>query len=428
MSIDFVAELNIFSLSVAVSVFFFIAEYTISTLQKKKFFEFSDTLANTACGIIERGIYIVFAGVYYGAFELVYEYRIFTIPNNFLSICVLFILVDFLWYVYHRSGHVVNVLWAAHITHHQSEQYNFTLSYRVSSLQLFIRVFFWMLLPLAGFEPWQTTFIIGINAAYQFFIHTQLIKKLGFLEEIFVTPSHHRVHHGKNEIYIDKNYGGIFIFWDKLFGTFQREEEKVEYGITKSLNSYNPFQAWFHYYVDLYHASKMEVGLANKVKIWFAGPETLGPYYDSLDEDDYQPNKLTKSVKWYLGTQFSLLCVTCIVTFKLYGEYLHNNHMYVVIFFVSYSAISYSAVLENKSYSMSLEMFRILLTGLVLGGLALLFDNNIYYFIAGTYVAGYYLWLAKLKGELINVNSATQETITVTTQQNVQPTVRGSKT
>lgn len=359
MTIDFVKSLNSFSLSIAIMVLFFVAEYFISLGLKKKVFEFSDTIANTVCGIIERSIYILFAAIYFGSFEFVHEnFAIFSIPKTWWSAAILFVAIDFLWYMYHRSGHVINLLWAAHITHHQSEQYNLTLSFRVSSLQLFIRMFFWMILPFLGFDPLQTTVIIGINAAYQFFIHTRLINRLGFLEHIFVTPSHHRVHHGKNPQYIDKNYGGIFIFWDKLFGTFQKEEEEVQYGVTKPLNSYNPFQAWFHYFFDLYHASKMEKGFKNKVKIWFAGPETLGPYYDSLEPKEFKPNVLSPSLKWYIGVQFAFLCYVCIVMFKWYGpnSYLSNSEIMAILLFVSYSAVSFAAILENKRSAIYLEI------------------------------------------------------------------------
>ena len=351
MSIDFVKELNAFSLSVALMVLFFCAEYLISLGLKKKYFEFSDTITNTLCGIIERSIYIVFGFFYYGAFEFVYtHFHLFEIPNNWATKIILFVLVDLLWYVYHRSGHVINLFWAAHITHHQSEQYNLTLSFRVSSLQLFIRMFFWMALPLLGFDPVLTTVIIGINAAYQFFIHTRLVNRLGILEEIFVTPSHHRVHHGKNPEYIDKNYGGILIIWDKLFGTFQREQAEVQYGITKPLDSHNPFMAWFHYYIDLYHATKLEEGWRNKLRLLWAGPESLAKYYNYKQSEAFVPRKLSTHMKRYLGTQFAVLCGLCVAMFAWFGpdNYLRYREMFVIVLYVSFSGIIYAAILDNK--------------------------------------------------------------------------------
>ncbi len=402
MAIPYLEQVNAFSLSVTIMIALLAAEYLLSVLINKKVFSFSDTLTNTACGVMERGIYILFAFAYFGAFDYVYQFRVITIPINWWSVAILFLAVDFIWYVYHIGGHLVNVLWAAHITHHQSEEYNFSLSFRVSSVQLLIRVFFWVILPFLGFDPLTTTIMIGTNAAYQFFIHTRLVNKLGFLEHILITPSHHRVHHGKNAKYIDKNYGGILVIWDKMFGTFQKEEEEVEYGITKSLNSFNPITAWFHYYRDLYRASKMEEGFFNKIKIWFAGPETLEKYYNSIPEREYIPNSLNRSLKWYLGLQFSLLCLLSVMMFKWYGNLLDDQDMVVVIIYCAFCGVSYSAVLENKSYSVYLEVVRVCVTSVLIACLTFMLSNPIYLILGFGYCAIFIWWLHKLKGRLLN--------------------------
>lgn len=405
MAIPYLEQVNKFALSVLIMMLLLIGEYVASLLLKKKVFSFSDTITNAACGIIERGIYILFAFAYFGAFDYVYQFRLMTIPNTWWSFIILFFAVDLLWYLYHVGGHLINVFWAAHITHHQSEEYNFSLSFRVSSPQLLIRVFFWAVLPFFGFDPLMTTLIIGGNAAYQFFIHTRLIDKLGFLEHILITPSHHRVHHGKNPKYIDKNYGGVFVIWDKMFGTFQKEEEEVEYGITKSLNSYNPLTAWFHYYGDLYRASKMEKGFGNKLKIWFSGPETLEKYYNSIPEKKYQPNVLNTSVKWYLSLQFALLCLLSMLMFKWYGNVLDQNNpkeLIILIIFSVFASVSFSAVLENKSYSTYLEVTRIILTSLLIAYMQVKFDNLLYLFLGIAYAATFLTWLFQLKGKLLN--------------------------
>ncbi|MFT6746094.1 MAG: alkylglycerol monooxygenase [Glaciecola sp.] len=402
MGIQYLEQVNAFALSVVIMTFLLIGEYLFSLALKKKVFSFSDTITNAACGIIERGIYILFAFAYFGAFDFVYQFRLMTIEKTWWSFIILFVAVDFLWYLYHISGHLINIFWAAHITHHQSEEYNLSLSFRVSSPQLFIRVFFWMVLPFLGFDPLVTILVIGGNAAYQFFIHTKLIGKLGFLEHILITPSHHRVHHGKNPKYIDKNYGGIFVIWDKMFGTFQEEEEEVEYGITKALNSYNPMTAWFHYYGDLYGASKLEKGLTNKIKIWFTGPETLEKYYNSIPEHQYKPNTLNRSLKWYLAIQFCMLCALCLAMFKWYGNLIYTNTLIILIAYCIFSGVSISAVLENKKYSVYLEFTRIALTMVVIASLTLLFNNLIYLVLAGVYALVFLGWLFKLKGKLLN--------------------------
>lgn len=402
MLIPYIEQVNAFSLSILIMVLLFIGEYALSLILKKNVFNFADTITNTGCGIIERGIYILFSVVYFGAFDYVYQFRIIEIPVTWWSTIILFLAVDFLWYLYHIGGHLVNVLWAAHITHHQSEEYNFSLSFRVSTPQLIIRIFFWITLPFLGFDPLLTTIIIGVNAAYQFFIHTRLVDKLGFLEYFMVTPSHHRVHHAKNAKYIDKNYGGVFIIWDKMFGTFQKEEEEVQYGITKDLNSYNPLFAWFHYYVDLYKASTREKGLVNKVKLWFLGPEVLESYYKSIPAEDYAPNTLNTSLKWYLGIQFSFLCALCILMFKWYGVLLGNQEIVWLTVFCGFSSYSYSAVLENKTYSVYLELARIILTAGVIFYLAVQLGGGIFVLFAPVYLLLFFTWLFQLKGKLLN--------------------------
>lgn len=348
-----------FAFSIITMILLVLGEFLISKLMKKKVFEFSDSLTNMACGVLERTIFLLFVVIYYASFTYFYNnYSITHIPINPFTTVLLFIAIDFLWYWYHRAGHEINILWAAHITHHQSEEYNFTLSFRVSAIQLIIRMFFWLWLPIIGFDPALTTLIIGINGAYQFFIHTRLINKLGFLENILVTPSHHRVHHGKNEKYIDKNYGGVFIIWDRLFGTFEREVEEVKYGITKPMKSHNPITAWFHYFIDLYNAAKQEKGFKNKMRILFAGPETLGPYYEKHKTEIPKDIRAEKNIKGYLLTQFTIIIVLFAAIYY-YTDTMPETIQYIVISFLIFSTLSLGFVLDRQPISFALELFRI---------------------------------------------------------------------
>ena len=136
---------------------------------------------------------------------------------------------DFVWYWYHRLGHEVNIFWGAHIVHHQSEEFNFTVAARITTLQAIVRNVFWCILPFIGFHPNLVMTILVVHGVYSFFTHTQILEKQKWLEYIFITPSLHGVHHASDEKYLDKNYGDVFVFWDKLFGTFQKEEEKPKY-------------------------------------------------------------------------------------------------------------------------------------------------------------------------------------------------------
>jgi len=178
---------------------------------------------------------------------------------------------DFCYYWQHRLGHEMSILWAAHAVHHQSEDYNLSTALRQTSTSFLFSWIFYLPLFLLGmpFEVFVT--VNALNLIYQFWVHTQLIDKLGWLDRVMVTPSNHRVHHAQNEIYIDRNYGGIFILWDRLFGSFQEEldDEPVIFGIRKPLRSWNPFWANFQVYnylwFDAVHATRWQ----DKIAVWF---------------------------------------------------------------------------------------------------------------------------------------------------------------
>lgn len=163
---------------------------------------------------------------------------------------------DFTYYWMHRIEHEHRILWANHSVHHSSEDYNLTVAMRLSIIESAIEWIFLIPMILLGFSPFMAIVSLIFVAQYQTWIHTERVVKLGWLDEIFNTPSVHRVHHGSNEKYLDKNYGGVLIIWDKLFGTFQREEEKVVYGLTKNIHSNNPFTINFIEYKNIWRDVK----------------------------------------------------------------------------------------------------------------------------------------------------------------------------
>ena len=157
-------------------------------------------------------------------------------------------MIDFVFYVYHRMSHRVRFLWAIHLSHHSSEEMNFAVSFRQAWFGPISKIPFFMLLPMIGFDPTIIAVAGVISTLWGIVGHTQIIGKLGFIEWFFNTPSHHRVHHGSNKQYIDKNYGNLLIIWDRMFGTFEPEEEPVKFGLVNNVNTYNPaeitFMAW----------------------------------------------------------------------------------------------------------------------------------------------------------------------------------------
>ncbi|MEM8815664.1 MAG: sterol desaturase family protein [Pseudomonadota bacterium] len=179
---------------------------------------------------------------------------------------------DFCYYWFHRCSHEVSVLWAAHAVHHQSEDYNLSTALRQTSTGFLFGWVFYLPLFLLGFPLEAMLAVNAVNLIYQFWVHTQHVGRLGILDRILVTPSNHRVHHARNDSYIDKNYGGIFILWDRLFGTFadERADEAVVFGVRKPLESWNPFWANLQVYESLWFDARHTARWPDKLKVWFA--------------------------------------------------------------------------------------------------------------------------------------------------------------
>jgi alkylglycerol monooxygenase len=180
------------------------------------------------------------------------------------------VLYDFCYYWLHRLGHERTILWAAHVAHHQSEDYNLTTALRQTSTGFLLGWIFYIPMYLVGIPAGVVVTVGSLNLIYQFWVHTEHVPKLGWYEWFFVTPSNHRVHHAQNDIYLDRNYGGLFILWDRLFGTFQEEldDEQVVYGIRGPLKSWNPVTALTHIYVDMARDSWRTVRWRDKLRVW----------------------------------------------------------------------------------------------------------------------------------------------------------------
>ena len=213
-----------------------------------------DTFASLAMGLGNVGIAAVTKLGTFALMTWLYQYRVATLPNLWWTWVLLFFAEDFCYYWFHRASHEVRALWAAHVNHHSSEHYNLSTALRQSWTTPFTAPAFWLVLPLVGFAPWMVFTQQAISLLYQYWIHTEAIDRLPApLEFVFNTPSHHRVHHGSNPEYLDRNHGGILIIWDRLFGTFEPEDddEPVVYGLTKNVNSFNPVTVMTHEYVDI---------------------------------------------------------------------------------------------------------------------------------------------------------------------------------
>ncbi|WP_271768339.1 sterol desaturase family protein [Aquimarina algiphila] len=208
-----------------------------------------------------------------------YHLSPFEIEMNNWTWALGILVADFTYYWMHRLEHEHRILWANHSVHHSSEDYNLSIAMRLSIVESAIEWIFLIPMILIGFNPFQAIVCLVFVAQYQTWIHTERIVKLGWLDEIFNTPSVHRVHHGSNDIYIDKNYGGILILWDKVFGTFQREEEKVVYGLTKNIHTNNPITINFIEYKNIWKDVKQCNTWKDRFRIIFGNLIWRPPYF-----------------------------------------------------------------------------------------------------------------------------------------------------
>jgi alkylglycerol monooxygenase len=268
MKIDFI--------NIAIPFFFLLIgiEVAFNFIRKKGFYRLNDSINDLSLGISEQLIEVFLKVLFFGAYLYLYaNYHIFEISvNSLIGWALCFVAVDFCYYWFHRMSHEVSIIWGSHVPHHTSEEYNLTVALRQGTFERCFSTLFFLPLAIVGFHPVLYLANTQLNTIYQFWVHTRAIDKLGFLEKIFNTPSHHRVHHGKNPIYIDRNYGGVFIFWDKLFGSFQEEQEEVVFGTVSPLNSWNPVWANLHFWQYLIIKSYRTPKFSDKVKIWFKGP------------------------------------------------------------------------------------------------------------------------------------------------------------
>jgi sterol desaturase/sphingolipid hydroxylase (fatty acid hydroxylase superfamily) len=231
-----------------------------------------DLLASIGIGLGNLAVNAVMKFVLFAIVLYFYDLSRWYFPVKWWSFALCIIWIDFWRYWAHRIAHEQRFWWCTHVTHHSSELYNFSVSFRLSWVE-HIKIIFFIPVAIAGFDPIVFFICHEIEILYQFWIHTQLVKKLPApIEYIFTTPSHHRVHHAKNPRYIDKNYGSTFIIWDRLFGTFQEEDEEPIYGITEPPNSYNPVYLVFHVWMEIWRDLKKAKSFKEAFDLIFGWP------------------------------------------------------------------------------------------------------------------------------------------------------------
>ena len=252
-------------------------EILISNWQQKNYYKTQDTLCTI--GLLAGNIIVAFSikGLILALHFYLYQYKIFELSGMlplWLFWILTFVVIDLVFYIYHRMSHRIRFLWAIHLSHHSSEEMNFAVSFRQAWFGPISKIPFFMVLPLLGFDPTIIAAAGVMSTLWGIVGHTQIVGRLGFVEWIFNTPSHHRVHHGSNKQYIDKNYGNLLIIWDRMFGTFEPEKEKVKFGLVNNVNTFNPTKITFMAWSSMIEDIKNKQSLSEALRIIFGPPNT----------------------------------------------------------------------------------------------------------------------------------------------------------
>ena len=386
----------------SIPIFFILIgiELLIERFTHKDLYRFPDAIANISCGITSQlsGLFLTFLGI--GVYTILFEkFAFFSLQPTWYYWLLLFLLVDLAYYWGHRMSHEVNLFWGGHVVHHQSEEYNLSVALRQSSLQTVWTFAFNLPIALLGFDPLHFVLISAFNTLYQFWIHTETIEKMGWFEYIFNTPSHHRVHHGRNPKYIDKNHAGSLIIWDKMFGTFQPEEEKPTYGITKPINSWNPVFANISHYVEMSKDMKRIPSWSDKIKYMFMKPgwlpASLGGYRAAPEVDRALYKKYETPapmlLNLYVLFQF-VLCLAGASLFLFFAKEFTLPEKGFISLLITMVVVNCGVLFENRSWGVYSERIRIFLYPALLAIL--------------TYVNGWSVWLYLLSASYFIISIA----------------------
>ncbi len=361
---------------IAIPFFFILIGVELLILWKNgklNYYRITDTINDLSCGVSQQVADIFMKLILFGiGYQYVYEHL--SIPqwfhieyvskDSWIAWVIVFVATDFVYYWFHRHSHEIALFWAAHVVHHQSEEYNLAVALRQSIFQQFFSWFYYLIFAFVGvsFDMW--------------FIHTRAIGNLGILEWVMNTPSHHRVHHGKDPKYCDKNHAGVFIIWDRIFGTFQKEEEEPTYGITVPLNSWNPLWANITGFHFLFKEVLKTKGWINKLKVLFGKPgwrsqEQGGPIFPlEIDKLNYQKydTYLPNSTIYYLVFHFLMVLLFATQLLELSSDFFNKSTevqltVLAGCFLVLLSLVNLGGIMEKKDWAFTSEIFRLISIG-----------------------------------------------------------------
>ena len=324
-------------ITLAIPMFFLLVfiELVYGLATGKNNYRLNDAFTSMSLGLISRFVPLLGIGFQGAAYAYVANYYNLTLLSSSSIIVWIFafLLYDLCYYWMHRLHHEVKVFWATHVVHHHGEEFNMSTAMRQTSTGFLWKWIFYLPVFIVGIPPEVFVSVAGVNLVYQFWVHTEHIPKLGWYEKIFVSPSNHRVHHAQNKDYVDANYGGVFILWDRFFGTYKAEKEELKpiYGTSKPLKSWNPFKANLDIFSEMLFDSTKTKSFRDKIKVWFSSPkwrpadvEKEYPVFKN-DLDNFEPYNPDTSSK-----------------VKIYG--------WVQMIFLLSASASITATLQSQTY------------------------------------------------------------------------------
>ncbi|MGQ0704224.1 MAG: sterol desaturase family protein [Gemmatimonadales bacterium] len=390
-------------------------ELLVARLRRRPLYRLSDSISDLSCGILSQLAGILFTLVTITSFGWAGSHwaiqgflAVPAWPTGPLTWVVVFLLDDLAYYWMHRFSHTVNLLWAGHVVHHSSEEFNLTVALRQSSVHGLFSWLFYM--PIAFLGVPVTVWLVchAVNLIYQFWIHTREVNRLGPLEWILNTPSHHRVHHGINPEYQDRNFGGTLIVWDRLLGTFEPERAEPVYGITKPLGTWNPLTANLHQFGEILRHVRAARTWGERFRAVFAHPRWrpagLGPPLEPVPVSPatfpkYEP-PVPKALKQYALAQFLVVLAGSVALLRVAGS-LPLPELLAGGFYIALSLGNIGGILEARSWTGSTEPMRLLVLGGV-AGLLLASGAGPGWLLAGltVFAAASFTWMLRLRSLL----------------------------
>jgi sterol desaturase/sphingolipid hydroxylase (fatty acid hydroxylase superfamily) len=364
-------------IALAIPFFFLLIglESLVSRVQRVRRYRLHDTITSLGCGIGEQMTVVFTVGLSVAAYAYVEKHLALThVPaGSVVGWVLVFVLVDHSFYWFHRAAHRVNFMWAGHAVHHQSEEYNLSTALRQNWIENLLAWPFYLPLAVLGFPLAMFATASTVNTLYQFWVHTRIIGRLGPVEGLLNTPSSHRVHHGIDPEYVDKNYGGMFMIWDRLYRTYREEDAEPHYGTVKPLESWSPLWANVHGWVRMWTMARSTSRFGDKVRVWFAPPDWQpadlgGPVtVPAIDAATYRKfdRETPRSLDRYVLSQFA---VVALVTSAImwFAATLPTVLLVASVAWVLAALVAWGGLFEGKAWALPMEVGRHV-AGVVLG-------------------------------------------------------------